>query len=81
MAFTGSPSSGQAKTLKGANLVADLREFLRRYHVGTVVVLPLGRSPGIVIGVVTAAIGRPSHRAGATVWFDVQHRLKVDPQQ
>ncbi len=81
VAFSGSPSSGQAKTLKEANLVADLQEFLRRYHVGTVVVLPLGRSPGIVSGVVTAAIGEPSHQAGATVWLDVQHRLKVHTQQ
>ena len=47
-------SAGQAHLLVTADLVTDLREFLRRHNVGTVLVLPAGRHP--------AAVERAPHR-------------------
>jgi hypothetical protein len=81
VAYSGSASAAQAKTLKDSNVVADLRLFLRRYDVATVVVLPLGHSPQILSGVVTAAIGSPSVHTGATVWLGVQKRLQDGPRR
>jgi hypothetical protein len=69
--------SGQARLLVKSNLVADLREFVKRYGVDTVVVLPVGQHPATVVKFLTAAIGEPSHVDGATVWFDVKHRLET----
>jgi hypothetical protein len=68
--------SGQAKTLVTSNLSSDLRAFVERHDVSTVVVLPVGQHPSTVVTFLTAALGNPSHVKGATVWFDVKHRLK-----
>ena len=69
--------SGQAELLVTSNLVADLREFVEKHDVDTVVVLPVGQHPTTVARFLTAAIGEPSHVKGAMVWFDVKHRLKT----
>ena len=68
---------GQAENLVTRNLSADLREFVEKHDVSTVVVLPVGQHPSTVVAFLTAALGNPSHVKGATVWFDVKHRLKT----
>ena len=68
---------GQAENLLTSNLNADLREFVEKHDVSTVVALPVGRHPSTVVTFLTAALGNPSHVKGATVWFDVKHRLKT----
>ena len=59
----------------GDNLVDDLRTFLVRYDVGTVVILPIGKHPAAVRSLVTETLGSPSHTGGVTVWYSVQERL------
>ena len=76
-AFTGVTRRRQARAIDSSNLTDDLRTFLRRYHVETVVVLPFGHDPATVIAHLEAAIGPPEHHADATVWFGVQDRLGV----
>ena len=68
---------GQAENLVTSNLSADLREFVEKHDVSTVVALPVGRHPSTVVTFLTATLGNPSHVKGATVWFDVKHRLKT----
>ena len=70
-------SAGQAHLLVAADLVTDLREFLRQHNVGTALVLPVGQHPAAVSAFLTAAIGAPTRVGGATVWFDVERRLKT----
>ena len=69
--------SGQAEVLVKSNLVADLREFVQKHDVDTVVVLPVGQHPATVAKFLTSAIGQPSHVKGVLVWFDVKHRLQT----
>lgn len=69
--------SGQAEDLVTSNLSADLRQFVEKYDVDTVVVLPVGQHPATVVQFLTSAIGEPSHVKGATVWFDVKRRLQT----
>ena len=77
--FYGFATAPQKVALANADMTKDLREFMRRYHVAAVVVLPLGHSAQAIIKNVTAAIGPPSAiTAGATVWYGVQHRLGSD---
>jgi Bacterial Ig domain len=64
----------EASPLSEAN-VKDLRLFLHKYDVQTVVVLPKGAYPDVVAHYVTAAIGSPVKSGGVTAWFHVQHRL------
>jgi hypothetical protein len=73
--FYGSATPAQRDLLSRSNLSADLRLFMRNYHVDTVIVLPLGEHPATVVGHVTAAIGPPSPSDGVTAWFHVQQRL------
>jgi len=76
--FFGYANPTETKILEHADLAADLRLFLRRYQVDTVVVLPLGHDPALVRAVLTAAIGPPTKEAGgALVWFNLQDQLKT----
>ncbi len=75
-AFSGGASSGQSKVLEKADLTSDLRQFLHRYGVDTVVVLPYGADPAAVVRAMEAALGPPTHAKDATVWFHVQERLR-----
>jgi hypothetical protein len=73
--FYGFTTPAQKLALARTELSSDLREFMRRYHVDAVVVLPLGHDPQAIVRSVNAAIGVPSVSGGATIWYDVQHRL------
>jgi hypothetical protein len=73
--------------LSNRNLTNDLRVFLKRFDVQTVMVTQprsilsqenlVGRlgDPSPVIARITAAIGRPVYTGGVTVWFHVRQRL------
>ena len=58
-----------------ASNVSALRDFLRRYEVQTVLVLPEGAAPAAVVAYVTAAIGPPVTTGGLKAWFHVRQRL------
>lgn len=73
--FSGSATRAERLLLLHSDLTADLRLFLLRYHVGTVIVLPIGVHPETVIRHLTKAIGPPTHPRGVFAWFDVQRRL------
>ncbi len=50
-----------------------IRSFLSRYHVGTIVVDPVGAHPERVVAAFTAALARPpEHRGGVDLWTDVE---------
>ena len=78
-------TSGQHALLVKSNITKDLRMFLRKYSVQTVLVVPPGRlpsadtrihmNPTVVTEHVTAALGPPTHVDGVTVWFHVRQRL------
>jgi hypothetical protein len=71
--------------LEKSDLTTDLRNYLRKYDVQTVLVVEPPVSTGLyrgfhpdtatVISHVTAAIGPPVETDGVTVWFDVRQRL------
>jgi hypothetical protein len=73
--FYGHATAVERQELTTSDLAADLRLFMRKFSVDTVIVLPLGHSPAIVASVVTTAIGPPSRADGVTVWLHVQRRL------
>jgi hypothetical protein len=75
VAFYGFATPTQTRLLSQSNLTTDLRLFMRDYQVDTVIVLPLGQDPALVVSHVTAAIGPPSRSDGATGWFHVRQRL------
>jgi hypothetical protein len=60
------------------NLVDDLRLFLRRFDVQSVVVLHEGANPAEVISEVATAIGCPVDFGGVMVWSHVAQQLKSD---
>ena len=52
-----------------ASTLSQLRAFIVRYQVGTVLVVPSGGRPDIVTNYLTAALGRPpAIRGGVEVW-------------
>jgi Bacterial Ig domain len=53
----------------------DLRTFLRRYDVATVVVQPEGADPGTVVRYLSSAIGCPVASHGVALWSRVKQRL------
>ena len=63
---------------RSAHAVADLLVFLRRFDVQSVIVLPDGENPSLIVSDVTAAIGCPVEPDGVAVWFDVKQRLRGD---
>ncbi len=54
----------------------DLRSFLVRYRVATVIFHPAGRDPKLVVAVLTSVLGRPTHDGGVIGWFDVPASLR-----
>ena len=59
-----------------AGNLADLRTFLTRYGVGTVVAYPVGYAPEGVVHYVSALLGAPQwHQGGIDAWFGVQQLL------
>jgi hypothetical protein len=55
--------------------LANLRRFLVRYRISTVVLVPEGENPAAAVRYLTAGLGPPEHRSGADVWFDVAGHL------
>jgi len=54
---------------------SDLRTFLRRYDIDTVVVEQVGSNPRLAINYVTSALGPPRRSGSADLWFDVPKLL------
>jgi hypothetical protein len=75
VAYSGVGAPAQLRLLANSDLKDDLRMFMARYHVDTVIVLHVGQNSATVISHVTAAIGKPVISGGVTAWFHVQHRL------
>jgi len=75
VAYSGVATPKQHALLVKSNLTADLRKFLSRFNVQTVIVLPDLGHPASVVSHVTAAIGPPVRSGGVTVWFHVKQRL------
>lgn len=73
-AYSGTPSPDVQRAEASGQLTADLRQFLRFYHVGTVVVVPV-HDWTQVSRAVDAAIGPGTVTGGVTVWPHVQQRL------
>jgi hypothetical protein len=61
---------------RNAHAVPDLRVFLRKFEVQSVIVLPQGSNPGLIVSDVTAAIGCPIESDGLAIWTDVKRRLQ-----
>ena len=73
-------TTAEREVLRKSDVTADLRTFLRRYDVQTVLVVNLPRTAvhfdtATVVTHVTAAIGPPVETGGVTVWFHVPQRL------
>jgi hypothetical protein len=66
--------------LSKSNITADLRVFLRRFHVDTVMIIDQIGDTASIVSHVTAAIGPPVQSAGVTLWLHVQHRLAAAPR-
>jgi hypothetical protein len=64
-------------TLDG-RLVADLRLYIRRYGIGTVVFDPVGRRPALALALFERALGAPASIGGVDVWFQTA-RLAREP--
>jgi hypothetical protein len=76
LGFYGKATKAQRRVLSRADETTNLRLFMRRYGVGTVIATNIGIQPALVIRDLTAAIGPPVHTGGVTAWFDVQRRLR-----
>ena len=74
VAFTGGTPNERA-LLATRSVPADLRRFLRKYQVMTVIIDPLGDWK-MVLGQVSAALGSPTHVGGVVLWSHVQERLR-----
>jgi hypothetical protein len=77
VAFMGGTPEERA-LLATSSVPADLRRFLRKYDVMTVIIDPLGDWK-MVVGQVSAALGSPSHIGGVVLWSHVQERLRNGP--
>jgi hypothetical protein len=63
-----------------ARLACDLRLFLKRYDVGTILVSRVGANPDAVAMLYTQALGKPSAKeGGVTAWYHVRETLARDP--
>ena len=75
--FYGTATPAQAALLSRGTITRDLRLFIERHKVDTVIVLPVGRYPSLVTAAISAAIGSPAHLGGVTVWFNAEHRVEA----
>ena len=73
-------SSPHPKTTPALNgrLVADLRLYVRRYGIGTVVFDPVGSRPALALALFDRALGAPTEIGGVDVWFHAG-RLAREP--
>jgi hypothetical protein len=75
VALVGHETSAQRAILSNSNLTSDLRVFLRKYDVQTVIVYKHVGHSATVVTHLTAAIGPPAERDGVAVWFHVKQQL------
>lgn len=54
----------------------EIRTFLRKYHVATVAIDPIGKRPFLAVRYMSAVLGHPVTTGGMTLWFDVPRLLK-----
>jgi hypothetical protein len=73
--FSGKPTASQQAVLSAENLTSDLRHFLTRHDIQTVIVLPGFAAPAALIRDMTGAIGAPVKEGGVIVWLHVQDRV------
>jgi hypothetical protein len=73
-AYSG-PDAGLEMALPLATTVPQIRTYLFRYDISTVIFYDVGLDPAIVRRYLTAALGPPTHIGGVTEWFDVPSRL------
>lgn len=72
-AMYGSPRIERRVPPPDATTTRQLRDFLIRYNVETVVIDPLGEHPELVVAYLTAALGAPAKRVGGVeVWYGVE---------
>jgi hypothetical protein len=65
----------QRALLATQSVPVDLRRFVLKYHVETVIIDPKGDWK-MVVGQVSAALGSPTHVGGVFLWSHVQERLR-----
>ena len=70
MVGSGTLSSSTKVTL------GEIRRFLRKYHITTVAIDPIGNHPSLPIRYMTAVLGPPVVQGGMTLWFDVPRLLR-----
>ena len=70
----GKPTASQ-QALLSENLTSDLRQYLTRYDIQTVIVLPGFHAPAALIRDMTDAIGVPVKQGGVIAWLHVQDRV------
>jgi hypothetical protein len=68
-AFSGSGDQGLPPGTSQSEAANALREFIGRYEISAVVVVPIGVSPGTVVDIVEQATGTtPEHVGGVLLW-------------
>jgi hypothetical protein len=75
-AFLNNGTLPKRSALARGKLTLNIREFLLKYHVETIIVLHT-QGAGTVTEYLAAAIGAPMERGGVTVWTHVQQRLPI----
>jgi hypothetical protein len=58
------------------HLVAELRVYIRRYGIGTVILDPIGSEPSAVRALFERALGAPRRLGGVDCWFDAGRRAR-----
>ena len=66
----------QRALLATRSVPADLRQFLRKYDVSTVIIDPVDDWK-MVVSQVSAALGSPTHVGGVVLWSHIQDRLRI----
>jgi hypothetical protein len=58
------------------HLVAELRVYILRYGIGTVILDPIGSGPAAVRALFERALGAPERLGGVDCWFDAGRRAR-----
>ena len=75
VSFYGSGTPAQLALLSHSDLTSDIRKFLTKYRVETVIVLPLGEHSATVTSHISEAIGPPVYSGTVALWYHVKRRL------
>ena len=73
--FTHAASPQQQSLLARGGLTSGLRDFIRKFHVDSVVVVPTGGHPVGLISQMTTAFGPPVESGGVIVWAHLDQRM------